>query len=209
MEVESADVTTASTQLNSNSASTRQELECSSTQSNSSASDGPALLSKGSTASQLSAPQLTEEETKAIIENLFSSTRIDKMHHFHKCRNTGCNRISKEEVDHVKMTKKNSRFQHEWLFRREACFCPQTGISWLVYVENEGMYCLLCRKHKSKSAQNRSETFSSDPSTRFKWSTVKEHMTCAKHQISVKNDLLNRVSHFQKQVDEKRRVLSL
>lgn len=122
------------------------------------------------------------------------------MHHFHN-RNTGCNGISKEEMDRVKMTKKKDPFQHEWLFKREACFCPQTGIWWLVYVENEGMYCLLCRKHKHKSAQNRSETFSSDPSTRFKWNTVKEHMTCAKHQITVKNELLNRVSHFQKQVD--------
>lgn len=88
MEIGSADVTTPSIQLNCSSASTSQELECSSThQSNSSASDGPALLSEGSTASQLSlsTPQLTEEETKAIIENLFSSTQIDRMHHFHKC----------------------------------------------------------------------------------------------------------------------------
>ena len=28
-------------------------------------------------------------------------------------------------------------------------------------------------------------------------------MTCAKHQTTVKNELSNRVSHFQKQVDEK------
>ena len=118
MEIGSADVTTPSIQLNCSSASTSQELECSSThQSNSSASDGPDLLSEGSTASQLSlsTPQLTEEETKAIIENLFSSTQIDRMHHFHKCWNTGCNRISKEEMDHVEMTKKKDCFQHKWL----------------------------------------------------------------------------------------------
>ena len=200
MEVVSTDVTTPSTQLNSSSASTSQELECSSIhQLSGSASSDPALHNEGSTALQI----LTEEETNAIVENLFSSAQIDKMHHFHKCRNMGCNGISKEEMDRVKMTKKKDRFQHEWLFRRETCFCPQTGIWWLVYVDNEGMYCSLCRKHKSKSAQNRSETFSSDPSTRFKWSTVKEHMTCAKHQTTVKNELLNRVSLFQKQVDEK------
>ena len=57
------------------------------------------------------------------------------MHHFHKCQNTGCNRILKEEMDRVKMTKKKDRFQHEWLFKREECFCPQTGIWWLVYLE--------------------------------------------------------------------------
>ena len=162
-------------------------------------SSGPALLSEV----QSSAPQLPEEETKRIIQNLFLSAQISKMHHFHKCRNTGCNGISNEELFRVKMTKKKDRFQHEWLFRRETCLCSQSGIWWLVYVENEGMYCLLCRKHNSKSAQNRSETFSSDPSTRFKWSTVKEHMACTKHQTTVKNELLNRVSCFQKQVDEK------
>ena len=184
MEVVSAHVTTPSTQLNSSSASTSQELECNSIdQLNGSASSGPALLSEGSTALQLSAPQLPEEETQ-----------IDKMDHFHKCRNTGCNGISKEEMEHVKMKKKKDRFQHKWLSRSETCFCPQNGIWWLVYVENEGMYCLLCHKHKSKSAQNRSETFSSDPSTRFNWSTVKEHMTCAKHQTTVKNELVNSVS---------------
>ncbi|RMX48976.1 hypothetical protein pdam_00008300 [Pocillopora damicornis] len=73
----------------------------------------------------------------------------------------------------------------------------------LFKLRKKGMYCLLCRKHKSKSAQNRIQTFSSDPSTRFKWSTVKEHMTCAKHQTTVMNELLNQVSHFQKQVDQK------
>lgn len=101
------------------------------------------------------------------------------------------------------MTKERDRFQHEWLFRKETSFCSQTGTWCLVYVENEGMYCLLCRKHKSNSAQNRSETFSNGPSTRFKWNAVTEHMSSAKHKTTVKNELLNRVSHFQKQVDEK------
>lgn len=185
-------------------ASTLQELECSSThQLSGTVSSGPALLSDDGTALQSSASQLPEDEANRIIENLFSSEQISKMHHFHKCRNTGCTGISNEEMIRVKMTKKKDRFQHEWLFRRETCFCSKSGIWWLVYVENEGMYCLLCRKHNSKSSQNRSETFSSDPSTRFKLNTVKEHMACTKHQTTVKNELLNRASYFQKQVNEK------
>lgn len=47
------------------------------------------------------------------------------------------------------------------------------------------------------------ETFSNGPSTKFKWNAVTEHMSSAKHKKTVKNELLNRVSHFQKQVDEK------
>ena len=82
-------------------------------------------------------------------------------------------------------------------------FVPKLVSGGLFMLRKKGMYCLLCRKHKSKSAQNRSQTFSSDPSTRFKWSTVKEHMSCANHQTTVMNELLNQVSHFQKQVDQK------
>ena len=167
-----------------------------------SVSSGPALVSAEAT-SPSGAPQLPEDDTNKIIENLFTPAQMDKMHYLYRCRSTGCTGISKEEQDRLKMTKKRDRFHHEWLFRKETSFCSQTGIWCLVYVENEGMYCLLCRKHKSKSAQNRSETFSNGPSTRFKWNAVTEHMSSAKHKTTVKNELLNRVSHFQKQVDEK------
>lgn len=60
-----------------------------------------------------------------------------------RCRSTGSTGISKEELDRLKITKKRDRFQHEWLFRKERSFCSQTGIWCLVYVEIEGMYCLL------------------------------------------------------------------
>ena len=84
----------------------------------------PALLSEV----QSSAPQLPEEETMKIIQNLFSPAQISKMRHFHKCRNTGYNGISNEELFRVKMMKKKDRFQHEWLFKRETCLCSQSGI---------------------------------------------------------------------------------
>ena len=141
--------------------------------------------------------------TQTKSSKICFASQMDKMHYFYRCRSTGCTGISKEELDRLKMTKKRDRFQHQWLFKKETSFCSQTGIWCLVYVENEGMYCLLCRKHKSKSAQNRSETFSNGPSTRFKWNAVTKHMSSTKHKTTVKNELLNRVSHFQKQVDEK------
>ena len=147
-----------------------------------SVSSGPALVSAKAT-SPPGAPQLSEDDTNKIIENLFKLAQIDKMHNFYRCRSTGCPGISKEALDSLKMTKKRDLFQHEWLFRKETSFCSQTGIWCLVYVENEGMYCLLCRKHKSKSAQNRSETFSNGPSTRFKWNAVTEHNTTVKNEL--------------------------
>ena len=171
-------------------------------------SSAPALVSEKTTVSTTSAPQLSENDRNTIIENLFSPAQIDKMHNFHKCRSTGCNGISKEELDWVKMSKRRDRFQHEWLFRRETSFCSQTGICWLVYVENEGMYCLLCRKHKSKSAQIEARHSLMIHPQSSSW-MQSQNTSCAKHQTTVKNELLNRVSHFQKQVDEKESTIVL
>lgn len=70
MEVESTGQTTASTS---------REMECSSIhQLSGTVSSGPALLSEDGTALQSSAPQLPEDETNKIIENLFSSQQISK-----------------------------------------------------------------------------------------------------------------------------------
>ncbi|XP_033725146.1 protein ZBED8-like [Pecten maximus] len=77
---------------------------------------------------------------------------------------------------------------------------------WALYVEDEGIYCLLCRKHHSKANQNKSETFSAKPSTRFKLSTLNDHAASSKHKVTVKNEMLNRVSIFQQQIDEKELV---
>ena len=122
----------------------------------------------------------------------------------------GCCNISKEEtvrIDKEKAyQKKKDRFQHEWLFRKGTSFCKQSGYWWAVYVEGEGIYCLLCRKHHSKSQQNKSETFATDASKRFKWTTFTDHAASTKHTTTVSNELLNRVSSFQKQLDEKKKV---
>ena len=68
-------------------------------------SSGPALVNEKTTMPTTNAPQLSENDTNRIIENLFSPAQIDKMHNFHKYISTGCNGISKEELDRVKMTK--------------------------------------------------------------------------------------------------------
>ncbi|KAK6182012.1 hypothetical protein SNE40_009783 [Patella caerulea] len=63
------------------------------------------------------------------------------------------------------------------------------------------MYCLLCQKHNAKNEQNKSETFSNIPSTRFKASTTFDHFNSKKHKDSVEAEMLSRVSCFQKELD--------
>jgi len=155
------------------------------------------------TALQSSAPQLPEDEINTIIKNLFFPDQVAKMHHFHKCRNIGCNGISNEEMVRVKMAKKKDRFQHEWLFKGRHTFA-RTVVSggWCTW-KTRACIAYSAVNITASLSKTESETFSSDPSTRFKLSSVKEHMVCTKHQTTLKNELLKRVSYFQKQLDEK------
>ena len=43
---------------------------------------------------------------------------------------------------------------------------------WLVYIEWEGMYCLLCRVHNTKNRFNKDSKFKCEPSIRYKRSAL-------------------------------------
>ena len=85
-------------------------------------------------------------------------------------------------------------------------YCERTGVWWAVYVEGEGMYCLLCRKHLSKAVRNKSDIFSVHPSTRFKWGTLDSHRKSDKHISSISNELLSRTSMFQRELDDREKT---
>lgn len=53
-------------------------------------------------------------------------------------------------------TEKVSKLQHSMLSRPEA-YDPETGIWWLVFQANEGMFCLLCKKHDTHNAKNKTK----------------------------------------------------
>ena len=50
-------------------------------------------------------------------------------------------------------TEKVSKFQ---LSQPEA-YDPETGIWWLVFQESEGLFCLLCKKHDTHKAKNKTK----------------------------------------------------
>ncbi|CAH3025941.1 unnamed protein product [Porites evermanni] len=41
-----------------------------------------------------------------------------------------------------RLSNKKDRFQHEWVFEANVSY-EKTGLRWLVFVEGEGMYCLI------------------------------------------------------------------
>lgn len=57
-------------------------------------------------------------------------------------------------------TEKVSKFQHSMLSRPEA-YDPETGIWWLLFQENKGMFYLLCKKHVTHNAKNKTKYFRS------------------------------------------------
>jgi hypothetical protein len=137
------------------------------------------------------------------IDQCFSTEQQSKLHNYVTCREKGCSCLSPYEVARMKSDKKRDKFLHEWLFRKSISYSVETQMWWSCFVEGEGVYCLLCRKHALKAEQNKSETFGKDPSTRFKIGALADHQNSMKHKKAVEGELMNRVSVFQKQLDEK------
>ena len=69
-----------------------------------------------------------------------------------------CSSVSGVEKDRIKATRKKEMFSHEWLSNKKMSFSENAGVWWLIYVEGEGMYCLLCKKCGARSLQNKTES---------------------------------------------------
>ena len=102
-------------------------------------------------------------------------------------------------------SKRIYRFQHQWLFKQnenQNVFDGSTGIWWLVYVENVGMFCFLCRCHDTTSPTNGDSTWNSKPSVR----NIKLHANSAMHEAAINKEHLQRTSPFHKEVQEREMV---
>ena len=93
-----------------------------------------------------------------------------------------------------------------WLQKRSLSFCVTTEMWWPVYVEGEGLYCLLCKKHDTFNPQNKSKIFNKEPCKRFRPEALADHLQTAQHKNAVAAEMLQRVSSFQKTLDERERV---
>ena len=91
-----------------------------------------------------------------LYQNLFSEEQMaaSKFHYYWKCTESGCSEISFKEKARIKQMKKQDMFQHNWLLKQTYSFTPSVKMWWTVYVEGEGIYCILCKKHCCKSKIN-------------------------------------------------------
>ena len=125
----------------------------------------------------------SSEETCQILANLFGPQIT---HSFYKCASK-CSCISTEEVARLGPKK----FSHGGFINRTNW--------WLVYVEGEGMYCLVCKKHMMKHPQNKREVFSGTPSVRFKNDAITTHRTSKLHEAAIENEFMQKGSCFHQE----------
>ena len=72
-------------------------------------------------------------------------------------------------------------------------------------MEGEGLYCLLCKKLDTFNPQNKSKIFNKEPCKRFR-PEAPDHLQTTQHKNAVAAEMLQRVSCFQKTLDERERV---
>ena len=98
--------------------------------------------------------------------------------------------------------KRRKYFSHNWIFDAEIAHRKMTGIWWLVYQENTGMFCLLCRKHNGTNQQNKAVEYNQKAAVRFRKRAVQEHVESTKHKAAKQTELRSRVSMFEKMYQE-------
>ena len=142
-----------------------------------------------------------DEVMLAEIEQL----ELDNLHNFYNCKHKSCKEFSEEEEARQKLSKKR-RMHHSWLEEKDLSYCKTTGIWWLIFSENQGVFCFLCRKHKTLNTQNSAAVFSSSPGTRYRKEALREHAATKVHKAAVEAEMNQRVSLFHSQYEEKQAV---
>lgn len=100
-------------------------------------------------------------QSESDITNSFTEEQqTKKIHHYILCKKRDCLGVSQEERARIKTTKKKQMFNHSLIFNKDLAYSPKVQMWWLVYIEGEGQYCLICKKFDSKNPQNKKEFFS-------------------------------------------------
>ena len=132
----------------------------------------------------------------ALVNDLFDNE--SSPHSFYHCvhAHLPCNFIKK---------KGRKQFDHKWISNRELTFDEETGIWWLVFIPDEGMYCVLCRLHQTQSTKNKlQKSYGLEPAVRMQSDALQEHARSTRHRNSVEAEMIQRVSVFQRKLDERK-----
>ena len=158
----------------------------------------------GASCASFKKSSLSSEDVDGIINDMFTEDQKKVLHHYHRCRERNCSGLRTGEKQ--RLSSKKDKFQHERLFDANV-FCEKTGLRWLVFVEGEGMYCPICKNTNLRiNKLNKSDIFNETPSVRYKTTAINEHVQSQKHSAAITCEMMNRVSVFQKELDERQKV---
>ena len=146
-------------------------------------------------------PTITDVQGKGEITATFDEN--SKLHNsYYLCKSSDCCTISPTDT----LQSLKAKISHSWVFTKDLSFDKASGLWWLVYEENKGMFCLLCRKHNLKSSHSKSDVWNTTLSVGLRREAVQHHLTKTQHKEAIKLEMMQRVSTFQKQVNEKLEV---
>ncbi|KAL9977206.1 hypothetical protein ACROYT_G014585 [Oculina patagonica] len=131
-----------------------------------------------------------------LISKLFVDTQ--KVHSKYTCQ-PNCQKSCDDQLVWTK-GKAQKTFQHDWLSQPK-WYDVVTKYWWLIYVENEGMYCMLCKKNGSKG-----DTWAGIPCKKLVVDAIKDHADSKKHDHCRKAELPSRSSTFQHDLDRREEV---
>ncbi|VDI55299.1 Hypothetical predicted protein [Mytilus galloprovincialis] len=170
---------------------TANEDNSTSTSASTSASTDTAANERKSSVQERFGPW-NDEECKSLLKNLFDESK--SFHSCFICKDAYCTGLSKETLSKFPGYKK---FNHKWLNRSNW---------WLCFVETEGMYCLVCKKHHIKHPHNQREVFAATPSIRFKLDAITTHNKSSLHAAALQTEMIQKVSYFHQEVTKKSEV---
>jgi len=138
---------------------------------------------------------LSAKECQDLIGQFFGTDKV--VHSYYTCPSKLCSSLREEEIARLQQQKK--KYIHTWHQEKEnRCLC---------FVESEGMFCLLCKKHALKTVQNKEESaFTQTASMRLKYDALKVHCGSDRHRKVASQELLQHMSVFHKEVVERREI---
>ena len=141
---------------------------------------------------------LTDKQGREELRVIFDNVDTAILHSYYLCKERNCGELQD------KFRSNKSKFTHSWLYSKELSFIETCRLWSLIYKENDGMFCLLCCKHNTRNLCNNSDTWNATPLIRFRRPSAVEHFATKQHKDAVQREMLQRVSSFQKEYEEKR-----
>ena len=133
----------------------------------------------------------SNEECLQLVKALFDGSE-NRVHNRYLCLEKFCTDISDTEKKRLLPKKFNhGKLSDYW---------------WLCFLEGEGMFCVVCKKHSMKHRLNKRDIFVNKPGTRFLEDALKGHSSSDTHKAAIETEMVHKQSFFHKEVCQKKNV---